>query len=354
MVFDAYAKCHEVWIRSSILNAYTSTREPQPKQLIASKLAYTASSGWGNSTDEDGDELRQGRGVYVPYRVLRNPVPTRAYRFIFPELLVASQHLCTAHIWNVITGEITEAYFLIQGLITSPNPGPEHDPDEEGEELDGDDIRSINYVDFSLTHMFVCFGRKLVVYRRDPDYWRQRLLKKQNEDADSSASDCSTSPFPPPGSWPEAAHVLQLPNTSLQVTPFISIVGIDSTNRPILPFADISPATMISFTAVHVSPDGRDFVAISDDGLLYYVQDFACSAEVSHEPSEAVDAESQSSAQNDAGGPVIRKIITRSRMLNLVFDGNRIAFSTVNSAVSSASTRNYMTDWVNIRMRVFS
>lgn len=282
--------------------------------------------GWGSIDDEPvlgpppPSLPSDARGVYVPYRILRNPVPTRAYRFIFPELLVASQRFCTAHIWNVVTGEITEIYSLVSGLMYNPHPAdPDEDEDEDGEELDGDGSRSINYVDFSPNHLFVCFGRKLVVYRRDLE---QAKRTRRNEDLNSS--------LPPPSEWPEAERVLQLPDNTLHNPSrgHISQIRMDSRERPIVFYAELYPATMVSFTAVHVSDDGRDLAAVSFDGLLYYVQDFAHLGTAKKESVEKLEALNEGQELKGIR-PKIWTMRTPSRMMNLVFDGKKIVFTSV-------------------------
>lgn len=174
-VFDNGGNSHEVWVKTTQAAQFSSQSSPTDRQLIA------AHSDPANGT----------RGRYTPHRRLQNPVPTRAYRFIFPELLVASQSSTTAHIWNVVTGKIIEGYSLAQGLGSVRTDEPRDDPDDD------EAYNAINYVELSTTHIFVCFGQKLVVYQR-------RSTSQPDEQLDV--------PQKPP--WREAVAVFELPESA--------------------------------------------------------------------------------------------------------------------------------------------
>ncbi|KAF8321346.1 hypothetical protein DL93DRAFT_2073210 [Clavulina sp. PMI_390] len=66
---------------------------------------------------------------------------------------------------------------------------------------------------------------------------------------------------------------------------------------------------LVAFPAVHVSPDGKNFVAVDEDGIIYYVRNFAVS---------------------ESEGRAIWALDTESVIGNLAWDGDKFAFSTDN------------------------
>lgn len=294
VVFDRYDKSHEVWVKATKAHQFQEFSRPHPSQI-----QIQAS---GEAISDAGDP----RGRFVPHLVLINPVRTRAYRFVFPELLVASEEEKTAHIWNVVEGRIMEAYSLAEGL------GPAPDPDEDG---NGNDAAhgSINYVELSPNHIFVCFNTKLVVYQR----------------ASGSFGDSERNKLPSGPPWREAVPVFVLPHTFYSSEPSRLSVShltdstISGTAYPIISIQ--SPSSTLpnivqpraSFSAVHVSPDGGDLVAATFDGILFFARNFADRPD-----------------KREVWG-----VYVLSPIYNLAFDGTRVAFSTVHTPeVSREST----------------
>ena len=75
------------------------------------------------------------RGCFKPWALLRIPELGRAYRFVYPTLLVVS--LFRAYLYNAVEGKLT------QTIETA---------------ADGDD-RSIHYVEVNNEYVFVCFSQ---------------------------------------------------------------------------------------------------------------------------------------------------------------------------------------------------
>jgi hypothetical protein len=265
---------------------------------------------------------------------------------VFPELLVASEVHCTAHIWNVVTGKIIECYSLLAGL-----EGDVED-DEEGEDFDGEGRQSINYVELSASHIFVCFGRKLVVYRREPP------RSKSNGEQEERFTDVGIDPSPHE-IWKEATPIFTLPKdhrpdryaTCLQNESLSGSI-VDPDTPPMPTWSN----DRLTFSAVHVSPDGLDLVATSWNGPIYYVRKFASIRTLRdglQEGAERADRRSEDDEQrnddrdgNDTVGQTrtpkrgngnleedgerprsFGLIIPDSFITHLAFDGRRIAFT---------------------------
>lgn len=284
-VFDRYDNSHEVWVKASKAGQFQEFGHPHLSQIRASEQATM------NAEDP--------RGRFVPHLVLENPVLTRAYRLVFPELLVASEAETTAHIWNIVEGRIVEAYSLAQGL------GPTPDLDE-GENGDDATHSSISYVELSPSHIFVCFSTKLVVYRR----------------ASNPFSEFERNKFTSGPPWKEAAPVLVLPHAFYSTEPGrrsvspLQVGVYAGKASPITPIQlPLSTVRMFQptapFSAVHVSPDGADLVAVTLAGTLFFAKDFA---------------------DRSPGGRKIWTVDVKMSIRNLAFDGARVAFSTVHRA----------------------
>lgn len=292
VVFDRYDKSHEVWVKATKAHQFQEFSRPHPSQLQASEEA--------NSNAEDP------RGRFVPHLVLRNPVRTRAYRFVFPELLVASEEEKTAHIWNVVEGRIVEAYSLAEGL------GPAPDPDEDGNENDAAH-GSINYVELSPNHVFVCFNTKLVVYQR----------------ASGSFGDSERNNLPSGPPCREAVPVFVLPHTFYSSEPrrlSVSHLADGARSGTAYPITSVqSPSSTLPnivqpracFSAVHVSPDGGNLVAATIDGILFFARNF----------SDRTDKRK------------VWGVDVRSPIYNLAFDGTRVAFSAVRTTYPRSESR---------------
>lgn len=89
------------------------------------------------------DFARTGpRGHFRPWALIETAEHARAYRFVYPTLLVCG--IRKAYLWNVCTTEL---------LL-------------EVDSVQGDDGGDINYVELSGTHVFICSTSALRVFAR--------------------------------------------------------------------------------------------------------------------------------------------------------------------------------------------
>lgn len=96
------------------------------------------------------------RGVFAPWALFRPPSGPRAYRFVFPTLLVASEAGRELYLFDVPTASLSKTIPIPQqGLI----------PDAVA--IDGSPI--ILYVELGTRHVFVCTKCNVLVIPRD---WR--------------------------------------------------------------------------------------------------------------------------------------------------------------------------------------
>lgn len=207
LIFDRYALWHghgndakEVWRLvsdepgTSGPGEYEVVPESQPDR-IQLHPAHTYSLG--------------GRLKFVPHALLRPPgnVPTRAFRFVYPTLLVGGED--TLFLWDVRTGRLVErmddiqrqmpkriggvgsrevvrgedaqahteqgAMAATQGMETESEEGSEGDDDNDDEgdansqasqALDEDELGDICYVEVNDKYAFVCGSGVFKVFRR--------------------------------------------------------------------------------------------------------------------------------------------------------------------------------------------
>lgn len=92
------------------------------------------------------------RGVYLPFALLNPPTRTKASRFVYPHLVMASEAAHKAYIWDIPTST------LIQTIVIDPLPQP------------GDYglPQIIYYVELNEDFVFVCWSFCLMVYYRAP------------------------------------------------------------------------------------------------------------------------------------------------------------------------------------------
>ncbi|KAF8875089.1 hypothetical protein CPB84DRAFT_1796902 [Gymnopilus junonius] len=98
----------------------------------------TSTSTSTSSSSSSPDEPPNARARFTPHAILHMPEPTRAFRFVYPHLLVAS--LERAFIWDVRIGKIVETVEGIQ--VIQPNVGgaeEAHVHEDEHDHNHGDD-----------------------------------------------------------------------------------------------------------------------------------------------------------------------------------------------------------------------
>jgi hypothetical protein len=214
-----------------------------------------------------------GRGTYRPYGIIQCPKPTRAYRFTFPDIVIAARAPSNdMWVWNVPSLSLVKT---IQRLPTHPGEVPVL--------VDTD---SVNYVDLNDKYIFVCTSQQGRVYSREDGNVLLRL------------------PIVPMG-LQECYQVA--PSTEPSATN--DIISTHWIHHP--PVKGTLSDLILDFTAMHISPDGRDIVAVTGKGYLIYVRDWdeRGIASINMEKTWVVKFDSP--------------------IHNMAFDGKRIAISTV-------------------------
>ncbi|KDQ20336.1 hypothetical protein BOTBODRAFT_27758 [Botryobasidium botryosum FD-172 SS1] len=223
IVFNRHGRDLEVWQRETDRGTPDLIPRPDAAQLMFQE---------GVSLDQPA-----ARGRYRPFAVLTNPTATRAYRLVYPHLLVASQFAQEAYIWHIPTSS------LIQTLAITT---PEH-------------FYAVDYVEISNDHAFFCSAGGLFVYSRQTGTVVFEVPSQGSSLFDGALS-----------------RVWEL---GFQSSPDLStrgssIIILESHSLVPLPKEYVFRAMNTGFATVHVSPCGRDLVAVSRRGLMIYVRDF--------------------------------------------------------------------------------
>ena len=87
------------------------------------------------------------RGAYLPFAILENPQPVKAFRFFYPYLLLGSKQ---AFIWDVPRAQLHQ-------IVNIPQPRSSFDNE--------DDLQHLNYVEMNDEYIFACWTAGLRVYR---------------------------------------------------------------------------------------------------------------------------------------------------------------------------------------------
>jgi len=256
IVFNRLGGDLEVWQRETDRDAPGLSPNPDAAQFDV----------WQGSPN-----LPAARGQYRPFAVLSNPSATRAYRLVYPHLLVALWSVMEVYIWHIPTAALVQILTL---TIPWDNPRPD-----------------ICYVEISDDHVFLCLSAGLVVYSRqtgtavfevpshNPSNLVDRALSQALRLGKTLPRPITTSP-------------------ELESHPLVPAVSKEGT-------VDLLSS---GFTAVHVSPSGRDLVAVSKQGLLFYIPDFADSENLENR---------------------VHTITLGSSAVYMAYDGKRIAVCTV-------------------------
>ncbi|KAG8910903.1 hypothetical protein FRC01_006059 [Tulasnella sp. 417] len=274
IVFTRRDNAVEVWRRSADSfkrNTYL-TCNPAFAQVVASPYPVPRfPENFPPIFDEDSLSRRSRdpppslprRGVYLPFALLNPPARTRASRFVYPHLLLASEASRKAYIWDIPTSS------LIQTIEISPPPQPET--------LGLPEV--IYYVELNQEFVFVCWSFSLVVHRRVPDD-RSGEPPKDNV-AFSVRLDSMTEADPARsfiGSVPCPIFSVDLPSpTKLGLeasVPQTSVAARYPVTQVYTQVDNGTPLLWEDFAAVHVSPHGRDLVTVTQGGWLLYVPDF--------------------------------------------------------------------------------
>ncbi|EEB90752.1 hypothetical protein MPER_11000, partial [Moniliophthora perniciosa FA553] len=265
LIFDRLGGRKEVWRLATISDPSPPTQSqlpppppyPQQNQLTAS---LAAAAEYAHTYPH---------GHFVPHALLQFPRPTRAFRFIYPTLLVGGWD--EAYCWDVPTRT------LVQTISGTQEPTvPVNSSEEEGESIVLDPLGEINYVEVSAKHVFICGSNTLRIFDRQTSacvldmpstrrYYGSRVVKVPG-DAEGIATEEQGPPsfaalFDKQRSWKqvgvkEESVVSRLHSARLDPTPEDHRRAHDE------------------FVAVHVSPCGSHFVAMLCSSSLVIVQDF--------------------------------------------------------------------------------
>ncbi|CAE6474397.1 unnamed protein product [Rhizoctonia solani] len=210
------------------------------------------------------------RGVLIPMGVLKHSDETRASRFVYPTVCVGNRLGDRLSLWDVRTRKLTQTIDIEPSVY----------------------IRyRMSYIDVNESHVFVA-THTVSVYSRATG---QRVF------------------------YLDESHLAQITTHVSAPTPTLS-KGLAFTSRE-LPGYTISGRPMITahrpwdvIVAVHVSPDGNDFVTITSRGHIFHMSGLKTGAGTSSD-----EATSQSSVS-------LRISATQAQgyLENLAYDGQRI------------------------------
>ncbi|PFH53258.1 hypothetical protein AMATHDRAFT_137903 [Amanita thiersii Skay4041] len=175
LIFDRFGGCKEVW-RVADYEAYVHSSPhlqqdlhysvvgaslPDERQLRAS---VDAARVWGNVPSTPSDRpitaYRDSpiRGHFIAWALLRPPAQTRAFRFVYPILLVASFN--SAFLFDVRTGALVQIINNIQPdtMVIPPGQGiaPQSEP-----------LGELNYVELGKERVYVCGQNMLRIFSRE-------------------------------------------------------------------------------------------------------------------------------------------------------------------------------------------
>jgi len=239
------------------------------------------------------------RGAYLPFAILENPQPVKAFRFAYPYLLLASQVLKQAFIWDV-----PHAMLLEVVDISSPRGYF----NEEG------DAQAFSAVEISDEHIFVCWTAVLCVYR-----WRVKGGDQAVGDVvftypPAKRSDGVTWSYKVWDKEPiEEANRRPVGETARAWYQPQDAKWIKAENMKYRP------------TAVHVSPNGKDLVTISTRYLLY-VPNFI---KVAHNLAFGKPTKKQEIERKRLEVSNLFMLESNWSCTNLAFDGKRAAVTMV-------------------------
>ncbi|KZS89632.1 hypothetical protein SISNIDRAFT_489058 [Sistotremastrum niveocremeum HHB9708] len=335
LIFDRPFNSKEVWRRASDYHAHPEERPDIGPDSLQQRVQEYLHAVQDEQFNEHPELTPSLRGRYEPWSLLTHQNITHAFRFVYPYLLVGSQQAKEAYIWDIPSGTLVRT-------ISIEDPAP----------IARWDYR-MTYVEISQEYIFICTTARLLIFRHGLDG------HQVPQEKDSRVTD-GTHAMSVPGSneiqndlavlrrsrrrpvLPEsAAHILDVPrkrdfpNRDFQDNP-LTIAGTHLQIRAMpdaVKHLEIKPPDAFyssravstdaigppqdayrvpyHFQGIHTSPDGKDFVAITHTGLVFYVENFerALRGEKSFDD-------------------IAYSVNVGSSVRNLSFDGGRIAIST--------------------------
>ncbi|PIL33399.1 hypothetical protein GSI_04020 [Ganoderma sinense ZZ0214-1] len=222
LVFDRLGAFKEVWRLSTLFDESEMPRffRPNTAQLDACATAESAFKG------------SSPRGHFRPWALIETAEFGRAFRFVYPTLLVSG--LRRAYLWNVVTATLELEVDNVQG-----NAG-------------GGDI---NYVELSHAHVFVCSTSALRIFSRAEG---GRMIYE----------------------IPSYQLVYSDIRMAIQLDPALARQKLASHSEGVTLPAEPTMSTALytasyaEFSAVHVSRDGNDLAAQLSDSRQIVIRDF--------------------------------------------------------------------------------
>ena len=133
IIFDRFTSEKEIWRLSSI-----------------DDVSLDSTSSLPDTTQTQISPVGSQPGLFKPHALLQTPEPTRAYRFVHPTLLVAAFE--RVYLWDVPSACLLQ---IIENIQLPPvGPG------------DTNSLGTLNYVEISARHVFLCGGHALRVFER--------------------------------------------------------------------------------------------------------------------------------------------------------------------------------------------
>jgi len=248
----------EVWRRErdhipSPLPAYA----PSDEQLSAKAASFAR-------------PVNTAAGIFTPFCTFQTPRPTRVTRFVYPTLAVVTADGRNAYLYDVPNATLTQTIniHLADGITTE----------------------TVLYVEVSARHVFICTSVGLRIISRASG----KVVCTINQ---------NTMPLPDMASLP--LSWVSEPDEMFHSQCVFSV----GENRTAL----LAPPT--AFVAVHVSPCGKHFVAVTRTGYVLLVPNFE----------QAIRAEGEQ-AKLERAGYVLKLNV---RIAYMAFDGKRIVLATV-------------------------
>ncbi|OSC99830.1 hypothetical protein PYCCODRAFT_1437984 [Trametes coccinea BRFM310] len=223
LIFDRIGVSKEVWRLETLYRDTTDgphVAAPEASQITEWQAASSRHR-WP----------RAPHGHFRPWRLINTPEFGRAYRFVYPCLLVSG--LRKAYVWDVRTGQLVLELENVQG--DSPA---------------GD----INYVELSASHVFICSSSALRVFSRE-----NKAMILEIPSYQLAYSDIRLAVKRDPAM---ARHGLATPGEIVR----IPLEPTDTTA--------LYSASYAEFSAVHVSRSGKDLVAQLSDSRIISIRDF--------------------------------------------------------------------------------
>jgi hypothetical protein len=128
IIFDRFTSEKEIWRLSSIVFSSSVS----PSSSLPDTVQAQISPGGSHP------------GLFIPHALVQTPEPTRAYRFVHPTLLVAA--VDRVYLWDLPSACLVQVIENIQGGDTT--------------------FGTMNYVELSARHAFLCDGHALRVFDR--------------------------------------------------------------------------------------------------------------------------------------------------------------------------------------------